>query len=95
MSNLLRKPHKGQSCLHQITPADAGWRYVGFGVHDLVSGQLLSDVGTDDEVCLVLLSGSAHFTAGDIDFGLITGRKSVFDRIPPHAVYFHTRPAGP
>ena len=87
MSNLLRKPHKGQSCLHQITPADAGWRYVGFGVHDLVSGQLLSDVGTDDEVCLVLLSGSAHFTAGDIDFGLITGRKSVFDRIPPHAVY--------
>ncbi len=53
VSNLLRKPHKGQSCLHQITPADAGWRYVGFGVHDLVSGQLLSDVGTDDEVCLV------------------------------------------
>jgi 5-deoxy-glucuronate isomerase len=87
VSNLLRKPHKGQSCLHQITPADAGWRYVGFGVHDLASGQLLSDVGTDDEVCLVLLSGSAHFTAGDIDFGLVTGRKSVFDRTPPHAVY--------
>ncbi|MEC7191675.1 MAG: 5-deoxy-glucuronate isomerase, partial [Pseudomonadota bacterium] len=87
MSNLLRKPHKGQSCLHQITPADAGWHYVGFGVHDLASGQLLSDVGTDDEVCLVLLSGSAHFTSGDIDFGLITGRKSVFDRTPPHAVY--------
>ena len=38
-------------------------------------------------VCLVLLSGSAQFTAGDIDFGLITGRKSVFDRTPPHAVY--------
>ena len=44
MSNLLRKPHKGQSCLHQITPADAGWHYVGFGVYDLASGQLLSDV---------------------------------------------------
>lgn len=87
MSDLLLKPDSEKSCVHEITPQTAGWQYVGFAVHDLASGQELVDAGTDQETCLVLLSGSARLVAGDVDFGQIRGRSSVFDRMPPHALY--------
>ena len=43
--------------------------------------------GTDDEICLVLLSGDARITAGPLDTGMLKGRASVFDKVAPHAVY--------
>ena len=63
------------------------WSYVGFGLHDLAAGDTLAIDGTDDEICLVLLSGDARITAGDLDTGMLKGRASVFDKVAPHAVY--------
>ena len=91
MSDLLIKPNTGTSCLHEITPARAGWRYVGFGVHDMSAGTTLSDAGGDQEICLVLLTGSARFSANGQDFGQVEGRASVFDRTPPYALYVPRR----
>lgn len=88
MTDLLVKPAKnGNGVVHDITPQSAKWSYVGFGVHDVKSGETLRVDGTDDEVCLVLLSGDARITAGDLDTGMLKGRRSVFDKIQPHAVY--------
>ena len=91
MSELLRKPNLGTSCLHDISPAEANWSYVGFAVHELAAGQDLADAGTGDEICLVLLSGSACISAGGQDFGRLDGRACVFDRTPPYAVYVPRR----
>jgi len=87
MSDLLIKPQTGSDPVHNITPESANWEHVGFAVHDLGAGQTLDGAGTDQELCLVLLSGAAEFSAGDQDFGRVDGRASVFDRTPPHALY--------
>jgi 5-deoxy-glucuronate isomerase len=86
MADLLVKPALG-SIVHNITPQSAGWGHVGFAVHDLAAGDVLGDSGDANELCIVLLSGSASFSAGDSDFGLVEGRNSVFDGVPAHAIY--------
>ena len=88
MSKLLVQPNLDSTgVVHDVTPASAGWSYVGFGLHDLAAGTSIVVDGTGDEVCLVLLSGSACIIAGDLDTGMLQGRASVFDRVPPQAVY--------
>ena len=42
---------------------------------------MLGTAGTADEVCLVILSGDARIISGTFDTGMLTGRKSVFDKI--------------
>ena len=88
MLKLLVQPNLDSSgVVHDVTPASAGWSYVGFGLHDLAAGTSIVVDGTGDEVCLVLLSGNARFIAGDLDTGMLQGRASVFDRVSPQAVY--------
>ena len=87
MSKLLVRPNLGDGPVHDVTPETAEWAYVGFGLHDLAAGDTVTTDGTDDEVCLVLLSGDARITAGPIDTGMLKGRASVFDKVAPHAVY--------
>ncbi|MGB2496548.1 MAG: 5-deoxy-glucuronate isomerase, partial [Candidatus Puniceispirillaceae bacterium] len=86
MSKLLVRPNLDGGAVHDITPASAGWSFVGFGLHDLKAGQTLDVDGTADEICLVLLTGNARIRAGDLDTGMLTGRASVFDRAAPQAV---------
>src|SRR5271163_4278796 len=67
---------------HRITPASAGWRYVGFETRILKQG-VNSKLDTGgDEVCMVILSGKARVTAGGFDSGTIGERASVFDGLP-------------
>ena len=75
MNELLVKPSGRQGPLHDICPADAGWHYVGFAVHEMADRECLSSKGTDDEICFVLLSGAAHITAGTSDFGTLSFSK--------------------
>ena len=91
MSKLLIKPKDGD-IYHEITPQTAGWSYVGFAAQNITAGQSASFVGDEREFCLVLLSGTASFTAGEKRFGKVEGRASVFDKTPPYALYvpFHT-----
>jgi len=77
---------------HRITPASAGWRYVGFETRTLKQGAK-SELDTGgDEVCVVVLSGKARVTAGGFDCGTIGERASVFDGLP-WSVYLPPRSA--
>ena len=84
MSPLLIKPARGAADgrVHGITPASAGWSYVGFEVFDLVPEQALAQATDGREVCLVLLSGRAEVSAGGQDFGTIGERSNPFEGAP-------------
>jgi len=78
-SRLLVHPAEGG---HRITPASAGWRYVGFETRTLRAGQESALDTGDTEVCAVILSGKARVTAEGFDSGVIGERASVFDGLP-------------
>jgi 5-deoxy-glucuronate isomerase len=65
-----------------VTPASAGWKYVGFEVCALRRGQVVEREMQGRELCLVVLSGTADIARWR-DVG---SRATVFDG-PPDAVY--------
>lgn len=75
----------------EVTPELAGWTYVGFSQVQLENGQSHQWSQAGREVCVVVLSGRVDVLAGDTLFEQIGQRDSVFDGIPPYAVY---APAG-
>lgn len=86
--NLLRRPETDENGRYQnITPENAGWKYVGFEAYDLAEGTSISLEVSDQERCLVLLSGKVDIQAGDELFTGVGERMSVFDDIKPHSVY--------
>ncbi len=87
MSDLQRKPVADVGLIHDISPDDAGWGYVGFAVHRLSDGQLVSELTGDREVILVLVEGKAQVSAGGTDLGKLGERMDVFERTPPACVY--------
>ena len=46
--------------IQKITPESAGWKYGGFEVFMLKSGESLKQETGDREVCLVVVSGKAN-----------------------------------
>lgn len=87
MSRLLRKPRGGHGKVHDITPAGAGWAYVGFGLYHLGAGEEAAEETAAREVILVLVEGKARVICGTQDFGELGARMSVFERLAPHCVY--------
>lgn len=73
--------------IQHITAANAGWKYVGFDVYRLQSGQVLSLPSDDLERCLVLISGLATVVTTAGTFSRIGQRMSPFERIPAWSVY--------
>ena len=61
MSKLLISPNSEGSKIHNITPENANWFYVGFDVYDLSEDEEITDGSEEREFCIVLLSGSAFF----------------------------------
>ncbi|RIX99677.1 5-deoxy-glucuronate isomerase [Aureimonas flava] len=90
MSKLLVKPAGAAGKVVDVTPASAGWTYVGFALHRLKPGESVSGGEADREACLVLVSGKASIRAGSEDFGTVGRRMSPFDG-KPSSVYV---PAG-
>ena len=84
MPRLLVKPTRPDpdGAIHRITPASAGWKYVGFEVFSLVTGQVVAQETAGREACLVLLSGRAEVIAGASCFGTIGERNTVFEGAP-------------
>ncbi|MCX7327898.1 MAG: 5-deoxy-glucuronate isomerase [Hyphomicrobiales bacterium] len=78
MSTLLRRPHPASGPVHAITPANAGWRYVGFEVVDLAPGERLTRQGEGRELCVVMVAGEAGCRLGGQDAGMIGGRENPF-----------------
>ena len=85
--NLLRKPKGTTGHVHDISVADAGWGYVGFGLYRLSAGQSAKEVTGDREVILVLVEGKARISGAGRDFGELGTRMDVFEQTPPACVY--------
>jgi len=93
-ASLLVKPDLAPAAaqVHRITPASAGWRYVGFEVFDLAPGRTLERSLPEREQCLVLLSGHLAARVGGQDFGSIGRRGTPFEG-KPFALYVPPRTA--
>ncbi len=87
MSNLLHRPFGRHGKVHDITPALAGWRYVGFSLYRLRPGERASEATGDREVILVVVEGKAAIRDGQQDWGVLGERMSVFEKSPPHCLY--------
>ena len=82
MSPLLVRPHAPDpgGIVTDVTPASAGWTYVGFRVVRLAPEQTYAAREDGREACVVVLSGSVDASVGGDTFAL-GGRAGVFD--PP------------
>ena len=85
-SNLRIRPKAKTGLVHEITPASAGWRYVGFALHKLEAGMVTGGHSGPQELCLVLVSGKARIAVDGEDFGEIGERMTPFEGAP-WAVY--------
>ena len=86
-SKLLRKPTGVTGKVHDVTPANAPWGYVGFGLYRLAPGESAAEATGETEVILVLVEGKARIGAGGQDFGELGQRLSVWEQTPPWSVY--------
>jgi 5-deoxy-glucuronate isomerase len=85
--SLLVKAREGRDIV-KVTPASAGWKYVGFEGYRLKAGEALEvELPADREGCLVVLTGKADVTVGADAWTNLGGRASVFDERSPDAVY--------
>ncbi|NCO87923.1 MAG: 5-deoxy-glucuronate isomerase [Rhodobacterales bacterium] len=87
MPDLLRHPSGTHGKVHDITPASAGWSYVGFGLYRLAPGDSVAEATGDREVILVLVEGRAEITAAGQAMGEMGARMDVFEKTPPACLY--------
>ncbi len=87
MADLLRKPAGEVGKIHDVSPASAGWGFVGFGLYRLKAGERAAESTGDREVILVLVEGRAQVTAAGQDWGVMGDRMDVFEKTPPHCLY--------
>jgi len=87
MPFLLRRPFGNHGKVHDITPACANWRYVGFSLYKLREGDIISEATGSNEVILVMVEGKASFHAARRDWGVLGERMDVFEKTPPHCLY--------
>jgi 5-deoxy-glucuronate isomerase len=73
--------------VHEITPVNAGWRYVGFSLYRLRVGERAAEATGKREVILVVVEGKASITAAGQDWGVLGERMNVFETTPPHCLY--------
>jgi len=70
-----------------VTPASAGWRYVGFSAHRLAPAERMTLAADDRERCVVVLAGIVDVEVPGHAWRAIGDRASVFDDRAPYAVY--------
>lgn len=87
MADLLRKPNGLTGKVHTITPEVAGWTYVGFDLWRLAAGDVATGGEAGREVILVVVEGHVRVVAGDVDYGVMGERMSVFEKTPPACLY--------
>ena len=87
MKNLLIKPLGMSGLIHDITPENVGWKYVGMAIHLLNPNDFISGLTLDTEVIIVVVEGTCELEINGINFGKIGKRQSVFERLPPESVY--------
>ena len=86
MSLLVKAAKQGRDIV-EVTPEAAGLHYVGFSAHRLAAGERLDAAKPGRELCVVVLAGIVTVTCDGAVFAEIGQRRSVFDDLPPYAVY--------
>jgi len=87
MPELLRKPFGTHGMVHHVTPANAGWRYLGFSLYRLRAGDVVGEATGETEVILVMVEGRARLSGAGQDWGELGDRLDVFEKTPPHSLY--------
>lgn len=85
--NLLVKASREGLSIARVTPASAGWRYVGFAAYRMETDEVVYVNETDRESCIVVLSGAVDIDAGESRWSDLGSRDSVFEDAAPYAVY--------
>jgi len=86
MSLLVKGKREGRAIV-EIDGPSAGLRYVGFAAHRLGGGESLAVPAGGREVCVVVLAGRATIRTRGAEYRDVGRRTSVFDDLPPYAVY--------
>jgi 5-deoxy-glucuronate isomerase len=87
MSRLLRRPAPVSSgTIVEVTPASAGWEYVGFEAVALAPGETVVRSAGAREVCVVVISGRVHVSSEHGDWRDLGVRPDPFSG-PPEAAY--------
>src|SRR5215203_4672788 len=81
-----------EGSLVKVTPASAGWGYVGFEVLRLEEDRSVERQTGDEEICMVVLSGICNVSTADDRWENVGGRESVFDGAP-YALYLPSQTA--
>ena len=81
------RPRAEGHTLVDITPQSAGWQYIGFTVYRLSAGDAVALQSVPRERCIVVLSGIVSVQSGENLWRAVGERKSVFEDLPPYAVY--------
>ncbi len=90
MSELLLKSQIG-TLRQRVTPASAGWHYVGVCVHQLPANESLHWQEQGKELCVVIVTGTANVSVAQTNWQGVGGREDLFADQAPGAVYV---PAG-
>ncbi len=87
-SALLQKaqPPGREGVTVEVTPAQAGWEYLGFRAYSLAAGDRLARRADDRERAVVILEGRASVRAGGQRFADVGSRATVFDGVPAPVV---------
>ncbi len=80
-------PRNAEGRVQSITPASAGWKYIGFDVYRLKAGESLRKATGNQEICLVLVTGKADVATKKQRWTDLGQRMSVFEKTPPYSVY--------
>jgi 5-deoxy-glucuronate isomerase len=83
---LLVKSNDNDSLYQDITPKEAGWKYLSFKALSLVEDEAISGTTEDEEMLFVLLGGNFTAETSVGNWKTENGRKDVFSGLP-HALY--------
>ncbi|HKU00239.1 MAG TPA: 5-deoxy-glucuronate isomerase [Paraburkholderia sp.] len=86
MSLLVKAAREGQT-IARVTPATAGWRYVGFAAYRMGADEVVYVSETDRESCIVVLSGAVDIEVDGKRYSSLGSRDSVFEDAAPYALY--------
>lgn len=85
-NNLLVHPQQGQ-LVHDVNETNSTLAYVSLKVLALEEGEAYLETLTEQECCIVALTGKITVTEGHHQFNKIGTRQSVFDKRPTDSVY--------
>lgn len=69
-----------------VDPESAGWEYLDFAAYRLCAGEGTARVADGRERLVLVLEGRATVRSGELDFGVVGSRASVFDGLPPPVI---------